>query len=151
MADAWASLLGAVIGGALVLVGDGFRRRAEVHAAARRQLFDAAIALAATYNRIGGALIDGHDRGEPQSDVLLPSTDRYELQTRFWATPGSAALTREAGALSMTWTALVDSYDVSQAWPEAERSHIKALRAFEAAIRREMGDSTPLPETGRTL
>lgn len=145
MTGALTSLLSAVVGGVLVLLGDGVRRRAERRAEDRRRLFEAAVALASTFNRIAGALADDHDRGLPRTDALLPSTERYEIQTRFWSTPGSAALSVEASRLSTTWTLLVDRYDSSDEWKQAQVAHVQALRQFEAAIRRLMGDTTPLP------
>lgn len=71
MTDAMTSLLGALIGGALVLLGDGVRRRAERKQEARRQLFDAAVALAVAYNRLTGAVIDAHKRGLVRTDAPL--------------------------------------------------------------------------------
>jgi hypothetical protein len=146
MTDALVSLLGAVVGGVLVLLGDGVRRRSEGREARRRQLFDAAVALAATYNRISGALIDSHDRRQSRTEALLPSIERYEIQTRFWSTPGCAALSLEASRLSMSWTALAERYEDATGWEGARTAHARALRGFESAIRREMGDTRPLPD-----
>jgi hypothetical protein len=92
---------------------------------------------------IGGALADGHSRGLPRTDALLPSTKRYEVQTRFWLTPGAAALSVEASKLSTTWTVLVDNYESEDDWKDAYTAHIQALRRFESAVRRHMGDTTP--------
>ena len=145
MAGAITSLLSAVVGGVLVLLGDGVRRRAERKREDSRRLFEASVALASTFNRIAGALADGHDRGLPRTDALLPSVDRYEVQTRFWSTPGAAALSVDASKLSTTWMMLVDQYESGDAWKGAYTAHIQALRQFEAALRRQMGDATPLP------
>jgi hypothetical protein len=120
MAEAVASLVGALLGGTLVLIGDGVRRRAERKQNARRQLFDAAVALAVAYNSLSGALIDAHDRGLARAEAPLPGAERYAVQTRFWASPGSAALSREASALSQTWEALLSSYDTADKWRQQE-------------------------------
>ena len=74
------------------------------------------MALAVAYNRLSGALIDAHDRGLARVDAPLPGVESYEVQTRFWASPGSAALSREASALSQTWEALLSSYDKANEW-----------------------------------
>lgn len=141
MSDAWSSLLGAVIGGLLVLGGDGLRRRSERREAARQRLFEVSIALSAAYNTIAGSLIDQHDRGVPRGRLKLPDTNRYEVSTRFWATPGCAPLSSEANRLAETWRTLVVSYEDAQAWPDAFEAHVAAVRDFERAIRRTMGDA----------
>jgi hypothetical protein len=146
MSGAVTSLLSAVVGGVLVLLGDGVRRRAERRAEDRRRFFEASVALASTFNRIAGALADGHSRGLPRTDALLPSTKRYEVQTRFWSTPGAAALSVEASKLSTTWTVLVDNYESEDDWKDVYTAHIQALRRFESAVLRHMGDTTPLPD-----
>jgi hypothetical protein len=76
----------------------------------------------------------------------LPGADRYEVQTRLWSSPGSARLSQEAGALSETWKALLFSYDNSDEWEQARSAHITAIRTYEGAIRRVMGDTAPLPD-----
>jgi hypothetical protein len=50
-----------------------------------------------------------------------------------------------ASRLSTTWTLLVDRYDSGDEWRQAQTAHVQALRQFEAAVRRLMGDTTPLP------
>jgi hypothetical protein len=148
MASALSSLLGAVIGVSSCCWGTGCvgepseRRQDDVSSLKPLWL---SVALAATYNRIGGALIDSRERHQPRTDALFPSVERYEIQTRFWSTPGCAAMSPEASKLSSTWAALVTSYDDDDAWREACTAHIRALREFEAATRRQMGDATPLP------
>ena len=47
----------------------------------------------------------------------------------------------------MSWTAWYDGYDNMAAWSQVAGVHIRPLREFEAAIRREMGDPAALPES----
>jgi hypothetical protein len=144
VSDAVLSLLAATLGGVLVLLGDGVRRRAERIRLSGQQLFDAAVALAIVHNRLAGVLIDAHDGDIPLADVPLPGAQRYEAQTRFWATPGSTALTEPASALSLSWRLLLEHYTDPDGWPAACQRHRRALWEFEAAIRAAMGDRSPL-------
>lgn len=145
MSGAWSSLFSAALGGLLVLAGDGVRRRAERRDANRRLLFESAVRLGAMYNAIAGVLIDDHQRGVPLANVRLPDEQRYEAATRFWAAPGSPRLSVEGSNLARTWENLLQAYDDPTAWTAAWRAHTTALRAFEASIRRVMGDAEPLP------
>ena len=64
----------------------------------------------------------------------------------FHSCSAAAALSTEASKLSTTWTVLVDNYDSDDNWKDAYTEHIQALRRFEAAVRRHMGDTTSLPD-----
>lgn len=145
VADALLPLLGAVIGGLLVLLGDGIRRRQERRREDERRLFEAAVAVSVAYNRTFGELVAARNRRDPPEVAEVSSLDRYEATTRFWATPGSGAMSLEASALARAHRALRDSYQDQAEWDVARDGYNRALRSLEAAVRRRMGDEDPLP------
>lgn len=133
-------LLSAVIGGSLVLLGDGIRRVAEERKVRRQRLVDAAVEMAVSQVRIAGRLKDARGRHRPFKELETLDIDRYEVATRFWTTPGSMALLPPGNALTKSWRILLDSYTDDNAWVAAWDNYLPALRSFEAAIRRHQGD-----------
>jgi hypothetical protein len=139
------SLLSAIVGGCLVLLGDGIRRASEERRVRRQRLTDAAVEMAISQSRIAGRLKDARERQLSLSELEPIDPDRYEVGTRFWTTPGSMALLPPGNDLTRSWRVLLDSYADHDAWDTAWEHYLQALRAFEAAIRRHQGDRDPEP------
>lgn len=135
------SLISAIIGGSLVLLGDGIRRAAEERRDRRQRLVDAAVEMAVSQSRIAGRLKDARERHLPLSEISPLEIDRYEAATRFWTTPGSMTLLPPGNDLTKSWRVLIDSYAADDIWASAWESYLRALRSFESAIRRHQGDS----------
>ena len=138
--NAFTSLLSAIIGGVLVLMGDGVRRRWEVRQAARRQLAEAATQLAVVYHRLGGTLSDAREQGLRLSDIEYIEPDRFDVSTRLWTTPGSMQFLEPSNGLVGSWRRLTAAYDDDCLWQEAWKTHLEALHVFQASIRDYMGD-----------
>ncbi|MFE9203209.1 hypothetical protein [Micromonospora sp. NPDC007230] len=128
--EALAGLLGAVVGGILVLIGDIVRRRAEERRQRVRDLADAALSLAVQYGRHVGQLKD-RQRGVPTASDPL-SADRYEASTRFFMTPGSEELRKQALGLIREYRRL--SSQAVELTQEDFGQYMGKERAFEAAV-----------------
>ena len=87
-------LVGAIIGGLLVLAGEVLARSAERRAEARKELRAAAADLAATYgigvSRMRAARTEGG--GTRPSSELLSYPDRQRAWSRLFTVPGSERL-----------------------------------------------------------
>jgi hypothetical protein len=119
-------LVGVVIGGVLVLLGDSVRRRVEWRRAQVEGLHRAGTEVLALLNRTCGELLEHRERGE---DVPLHggSGARREAASRFFAQPGSdalrsqfndllrahARLRRSAFELTPEWDATLEEYEVA--------------------------------------
>jgi len=131
-----AALIGAVIGGCLVLVGDAVSRRQERRHETMRQLVHAAADLASANIRIIGAAIDAREKGVAEGHLDLLTPDRYEALTRFFMQPGSEKLRDEATALSHRVNELLAAYaGPDESWTAARLGWRESLFAFEAAMR----------------
>ena len=128
-------LIGAVVGGLLVLAGDVIRRRAERQRERMRQLNDACAAFAIQINAVVGDLADQRRRGASQDDVLLIRPERYEPTTRFFMAPGSEPLQPAARAMIRTCRAMLRDWGDEQNWHQAYDEYYDAVRAFEAGVR----------------
>ncbi|MGW3638565.1 hypothetical protein [Streptomyces sp. NPDC005143] len=129
------TLLGALLGGSLVLLGDLVRRRFERQKEEVGRLVDASAQLSSTYNRLCGQIIDAADAGAAVSDLAAADPLRYEVATRFFMTPGSEQLSAQAARLISAYTQLRSVYGQESAWPAARDEHGTAVREFETAVR----------------
>jgi hypothetical protein len=89
--EALAGLLGAVIGGRLVLVGDFGRRWAGTRQSQVHRLANAAVEFSVPIAHLVADIWDARDRHEPTARI--PSRGRrYEASIRLYVTPGSEEL-----------------------------------------------------------
>jgi hypothetical protein len=89
--EALAGLLGAVIGGILVLVGDFGRRWADTRQSQVQRLANAAVEFRVPIANLVADIRDARDRHEPTARI--PSRGRrYEASIRLYVTPGSEEL-----------------------------------------------------------
>jgi hypothetical protein len=138
--DALIGLMGALVGGVLVVIGDMIRHRLEWRRENVRRLFDASVGLAALYNRMCGEIVDAKRRHLAPSDLPPEYPEREEAVARFFLTPGSEKLTKPAAALISTYGMLFERYnDPEFTWEEAHRLRKAALFAFEDAVREATG------------
>ncbi|MFK4246150.1 hypothetical protein ACI2KV_25050 [Micromonospora chokoriensis] len=131
--EAVTALIGALIGGVLVLVGDAFRRRAEGRQRAEDRLVNASADLAMVINRACGEMVDAKFAGRARPADALRA-DRHEAATRFFMTPAPPELQDAARKLSHAYHDVYDHYD-DQGWNEAWEDYKTAIRRFEAAVR----------------
>jgi hypothetical protein len=131
--DALIGLLGALVGGLLVVIGDMIRHRMEWRRENARRLFDASVGLATLYNRLCGELVDAMKQKAPLPDV---HPERDEAVARFFITPGSEGLQKPAAALIGVYDDIRDQYgDAEFTWQAAHKLRKEALFAFEDAAR----------------
>ncbi|GAA2268695.1 hypothetical protein GCM10010145_49190 [Streptomyces ruber] len=129
------ALLGAILGGTLVLFGDFIRRRVERHKEEVNRLVEVSVRLSSMYNRLCGQLLDASTAGVAVSDLAVADPLRYEVTTQFFMTPGSEQLRSRASRLMDAYYRLRDSYGQDSAWDAARDEHGLAVREFEAAVR----------------
>lgn len=128
--------MGALIGGALVLAGDLLRQRAERRHERIRRLADASAAFASVYNQICGDLRDARVEGKPLGTLSRTRTERHDVGTRFFMTPGSEHLKAEAAALVSARRHLLANYEGDdESWQRATLAQAEVLYEFEGAVR----------------
>jgi hypothetical protein len=130
-------LIGAVIGGALVLLGDAISRHEEWRRESVRDLRRAAGDLSAAYMRVVGAVTDGREQGTARSEVAVwTRPDRLEALTSFFVQPGSDRLHDHAIRLKEATRLTMVAYHAGEAeWRKALTSHEDAVKEFEKAVR----------------
>jgi hypothetical protein len=133
--DALVGLLGAVVGGLLVLIGEYLRRRQDDRREAIRQLQEAAAALAVQYGRLVGEIRDARLSERDTTHMRHIRPNRYEATIKFFMTPGSDALRPSATAMIRAYQMLVSldapAEDVESGFAE----YFAAARKFEAEVR----------------
>ncbi|MER6105151.1 hypothetical protein ABT115_23245 [Streptomyces sp. NPDC001832] len=129
------ALLGAILGGTLVLLGDFIRRRVEKRKEEVNRLVEVSSRLSSMYNRLCGQLLDAAIAGVAASDLAIADPLRYEITTQFFMTPGSEQLRSHASRLIDAYNRLQDSYGQESTWDAARDEHGLAVREFEAAVR----------------
>lgn len=129
------ALLGAILGGTLVLFGDFIRRRVERRKEEVNRLVEVSVRLSSMYNRLCGQLLDASTAGVAVSDLAVADPLRYEVTTQFFMTPGSEQLRSQASRLMDAYYRLRDSYGQDSAWGAARDEHGLAVREFESAVR----------------
>jgi hypothetical protein len=145
------ALLGAVVGGLLVLIGDVFRRRAERRDRAVQRIIDASASYAMVINKTCGEMIDAK-LNQQQRPASALRAERHETTTRFFMTPAPHELHDAGRHLSCAYHDLYDHFD-SDGWAEAWSGYRVTIRRFEAAVRAVAGNgSSSWPDTeGRTI
>ncbi|MET7420623.1 hypothetical protein [Dactylosporangium sp. NPDC005555] len=148
-------VIGAFIGGTLVLLADVLRRRAERRQAAVDRIAEAATELAVRYGRFVGQLRDAHERGLPAGDAFAVRPDRYEANARFFMTPGSVELRPAAIELIQAYQELAR---VPSRRSPADGAYVRYLNAeiklasavntivVRGTIRRHQGPPPALPD-----
>ncbi|MFC7992473.1 hypothetical protein ACFUV2_24510 [Streptomyces pilosus] len=129
------TLLGAVLGGTLVLLGDSIRRKVERRKEEVNRLAEVSVRLSSMYNRLCGQIIDASIAGVEVSDLTVADPLRYEVTTQFFMTPGSEQLRSQASRLMDAYYRLRNSYGQDSAWVAARDEYGSAVREFEAAVR----------------
>ncbi|MFY1673673.1 hypothetical protein ACN27G_27565 [Plantactinospora sp. WMMB334] len=133
--DVLAGLLGAAIGGLLVLAGDFVRRRAESRRDQVRALAEVAIAFSVQYGRHVGNLREALRGGVAASGHPTPFSDRYEASTRFFMTPGSEEL-RDAAVTLIHEYQRLDARSPAKATTDTDFGPFSgAQKIFEAQVR----------------
>lgn len=128
-------LVGAFIGGFLVLIGDAVRRRVEWRREGQQRLIDACAAFAIQVNALVGDLADERRRGTAQHDALLIRPERYEATTRFFMASGSEPLQPAARAMIRSCRAMLHNWDDDADWRHAYDEYYAAVRSFEGGVR----------------
>lgn len=82
--QALTALVGAVIGGVLVILGDAVRQRAERRRERVQRLVDGATTLAVQYTRLAGLLTDSRLRQGAAAREAAVRPERYEAIVRFF-------------------------------------------------------------------
>jgi hypothetical protein len=134
--EALIGLAGALIGGVLVLIGDMVRYRIEWRRESARRLLDASTGLAMLFNRMCGEIVDAKKRSASPTALPPEHPEREEAVTRFFLTPGSEKLAKQASRLIAVYHSLFDRYsDADFGWEEARAMRREAIYAFEAGVR----------------
>jgi hypothetical protein len=135
--DAVIGLVGAVVGGALVLVGDVYTRRFERRSARLERLQAAAADVLATYLDARGAVITAYRAGSSLAQETLYPHERSVALARLYTTPGSERLLGLFDQLAAANHAVVDAVDSGDADLVQTRlaSQLEAIRAVEARVR----------------
>ena len=120
----------------MVLAGDLLRQRAERRHERIRRLADASAAFASVYNQICGDLRDARVEGKPLGTLSKTRTERHDVGTRFFMTPGSEGLKTEAATLVAARRHLLANYESDdESWERATEAQSEALYEFEGAVR----------------
>ncbi|MGN9911606.1 hypothetical protein ACTMTJ_29005 [Phytohabitans sp. LJ34] len=133
--EAISGLLGAVIGGILVVLGEVVRRRADSRHVDVERLTEAATVFVAQYGRLVGQLRDAHERALPAGDTFAVRPDRYEVTSRFFMTPGSQELRPTATQVIKAYQHLAKLPSEKPATDEGFSRYIDAEKAFAAQVR----------------
>jgi hypothetical protein len=135
--DALMPLVGVIVGGVLVLLGDSVRRIAEWRRVQARELLIAGADLLAVYSKTVGELLEAWERAEALPSVHSGSGARREAATRFFALPGSEALRPGINTMitahAQLRSALAHGED---AWDELLVAYEKAVLAVLVDLRR---------------
>lgn len=129
-------LVGVIIGGLLVLVGDSVRRRAEWERQQVQRLLDTGVDVIATYNRMLGELLDSRGQARHVSDAHAGSGLRRETAVRFFALPGSEALRHQFNATAKAHAQLRRAVAADdREWEVLLAAYEQALLAFLVELR----------------
>jgi hypothetical protein len=142
-------LVGVIIGGLLVLVGDSIRRRAEWERQQVQRLLDAGVEIIATYNRMLGDLLDSRGQSRSVSDAHAGSGLRRDTAVRFFALPGSEALRGQFNVMAKAHAQLRRAVAADdREWEILLAAYEQAVLAFlvelRAIVRRGRVPSDPL-------
>jgi hypothetical protein len=133
--EAVIGLLGAIVGGVLVVIGDVLARRSERRAYRVEQLRLAAADVIATYLRARSHLIARKGDDRPLSlDEVWPN-DRQLALARLFTLPGSERLRASIGVVSEATVSLFDARDDPDIEVYFERQ-LSAIRDLENEVRK---------------
>jgi hypothetical protein len=132
--EAFAGLIGAVIGGVLVLVGDFGRRRAEARQSQVQRLTDAATEFSIQIAQLVGDLRDAHEKGLHAGNI--PSRrGRYEAMIRLHITPGCEELRDvDNGIRDAYWKVVAELHKDDAAFRDAVSAYFDAQIEFERKV-----------------
>ena len=143
--EAFAGLLGAVIGGMLVLVGDFGRRRADTRQSQVQRLANAAVEFSVPIAHLVADIRDARDRHEPTARI--PSRGRrYEASIRLYVTPGSDELRGFAEPILEAYWKLAKLPDDDPNIDQVTDEYFKAQIAFERKVRSIIQRGRIIPE-----
>ena len=133
-------LVGVVIGGVLVLLGDAVRRRIEWRRTQVEGLHRAGTEVVAVLNRTCGELLERRERGEA-TPLHGGSGARREAASRFFAQPGSDALRPQFNDLLRAHARLRQAtFELTPEWDATLEEYEVALQTFrnelQAILRR---------------
>jgi hypothetical protein len=126
--EAVIGLVGAVIGGVLVLAADFLRRRYEWNRENVRRLQEISAELCDLYHHVAGQARDAKKKNQSVDTVQFHPPERYAMITRFFMTPGSDEVKKQA-------TAVIHAReDIEMSFQKSEEEFNRAWRAHEDAI-----------------
>jgi hypothetical protein len=129
-------LVGVVIGGILVLLGDALRRSVEWRRGQAQKLLAAGTDLLAVYSRMVGEMLAAREVGEDLPRSHQGSGDRREAAIRFFALPGSEALRRQVNAVALAHAGLRRALAAdSTEWEHLLAGYESALLVFLVDLR----------------
>lgn len=139
--EALTALLGAVVGGVLVLVGEILRRRAERRDRAMERLLDACAKFAMVINKTCGEMVDARLQQLPRPASALRA-ERHEATTQFFMTPAPSELHDAGRHLAYAYHDLYDHFDDDEGWIIAWDNYRATIMQFEATVRAVAGRET---------
>ncbi|GAA3603500.1 hypothetical protein GCM10022223_18930 [Kineosporia mesophila] len=134
MASAVVGLIGAVIGGLLVTLGDLMARRIERRADRREQLRLAAAGVIASYLHARSHLIVVHRQGQTLNHKDIWPDDRYIATAQLFTLPGAEHLHELMGALRNATLAMYEETDLAL-FALCCDEQMAAIQNFETRIR----------------
>lgn len=134
MLAAIVGLIGAVIGGALVVMGDGIARRAERRASRVDQLRHAAADVIASYLTARSHLIARHRHGRQVDQFDIYPHERQLAFARLFTLPGAEALTSNLRAIAKVTSELAEARD-GESFDRSASRQLDEIRKMEASVR----------------
>jgi outer membrane murein-binding lipoprotein Lpp len=134
--EAVIGLIGAVIGGVLVLLGDLTRRRRDELREYTNRLNASATELAVQFGRLVAQIRDAQLRNDDVNKLRHLRPDRYEATVRFFMTPGADTLRESATAMIRAYQALVEERHEDSNFEGGFRTYFAAEQQFEAQVRK---------------
>lgn len=136
-------LVGVVIGGVLVLLGDALRRRVEWRRGQAQKLLAAGTDVLAVYSRTVGEMVAAREAGKLVPGLHQGSGERREAAIRFFALPGSEALRHQVNAMALAHADLRRAFAADSARWEC------LLAAYESALLVLLVDLREMHRRGR--
>jgi hypothetical protein len=133
--DAIGPLVGVLLGGLLVLVGDLMRRKVEWQRELVKGLVASGTDLTVMLHRTVGDLAEARETRAQVTNPDAGRSDRLEMYSRFYANPGSWALRPQVDQVIAAHRAVRAAHNAPQeAWDAASSSYFRAVEAFELAL-----------------
>ncbi|MFC6019855.1 hypothetical protein ACFP2T_27085 [Plantactinospora solaniradicis] len=135
--DAIGPLVGVVLGGLLVLVGDFIRRRVEWQRELVKSLVTSGTDLVVMLHRTVGDLAEARETGAAVSNPDAGRSERLQVYSRFYANPGSWALRAQVDQIVGAHRGLRAAHNVPQDdWDKAISRYFRSVEAFELELHR---------------